>query len=245
MCGRYSITSPTEAIQRVFKIPERPNLPPRYNVAPTQEVPAVRLETGEDRDGGRHLAMLRWGLIPFWADDAGIGSRLINARGESAAEKPAFRAAFKRRRCLIVADGFYEWQKPKQKAGRKQPYRIALQDGAPFGFAGLWERWTDPQDGSPVESCTILTTEANALCRPLHDRMPVILHPDGFDTWLDPAVAAADAKALLQPYPSDAMTAYPVSPKVNNVANDDPEVIAPLHGDTAAPAQRAAQRKLL
>lgn len=235
MCGRYSITSPTEAIQRVFRVPERPNLPARYNVAPTQQVPAVRLETGADGDGGRHLAMLRWGLIPFWADDISIGSRLINARAESAAEKPAFRAAFRRRRCLIVADGFFEWKKPAAKGGKKQPYRAALKDGGPFGFAGLWERWTDPQDQSVVESCTILTTEANALCRPIHDRMPVILPADAYDTWLDPETDPADAKALLRPYPSDAMTVHPVSTKVNAVANDGPEVVEPV-ADTGGAA---------
>lgn len=232
MCGRYSITSPTEAIQRVFEVSERPNLPARYNVAPTQEVPAVRLQRDEGGGGAgaRHLVMLRWGLIPFWADDPSIGNRMINARAESAAEKPAFRAAFKRRRCLLVADGFYEWKKPEEKGGRKQPYRVQLTSGEPFGFAGLWESWTNPEDQSVVESCTILTTDANDLCRPIHPRMPVILRPDSFAAWLDPETPSEDAQALLRPYPGDDLTAYPISTKVNNVANDGPELIAPLEG---------------
>jgi putative SOS response-associated peptidase YedK len=240
MCGRYSITSPTEAIQRVFQVPERPNLPARYNVAPTQDVPIVRLQGGDadegadDRDAGatgRHLVFARWGLIPFWADDPSIGSRMINARAESAPEKPAFRAAFKRRRCLVVADGFYEWQKPAEKGGRKQPWRITLADGSPFGFAGLWERWTNPDDQSVIESCTILTTDANAKLQPIHERMPVILPPEAHATWLDPEAPSDDLKALLQPYPADAMSAFRISTAVNKVANDTPEVIRPLPAD--------------
>lgn len=224
MCGRYSLTTPIEGVQRVFRFVERPNLPPRYNIAPTQEVPVVRL--GED--GARHLVFLRWGLIPFWADDPAIGSRLINARAESAADKPAFRAAFARRRCLIAADGFYEWRKPARKGERKQPYRVTLGDGRPFAFAGLWERWGGREDEDAVESCTILTTEANALVRRLHDRMPVILPPEAFDAWLDPASGKDAARDLLGPYPADDMVATPVSPRVNNVANDEPAVIEPV-----------------
>lgn len=243
MCGRYSITTPTEAIQRVFQVPERPNLPARYNVAPTQEVPAVRLQTEpDDAGGGRHLVMLRWGLIPFWADDPAIGNRMINARAESAAGKPAFRAAFKRRRCLLVADGFYEWKKPAAPAGRKQPYRVQLQSGEPFGLAGLWERWTNPDDQSVVESCTILTAEANELCRPIHPRMPVILRPDAFDAWLDAETDPDAAQALLRPHPSEGMTAYPVSTKVNAVANDGPELIEPVDAPDAGGAPRKAAK---
>lgn len=227
MCGRYSITSPTEAIQRVFKVPERPNMPPRYNVAPTQAVPAVRL--GDD--GGRHLVMLRWGLIPFWTEDESIASRLINARAESASTKPAFRAAFRRRRCLVVADGFYEWKKPEKKGAPKQPYRAALKSGEPFGFAGLWERWTNPRDQSEVETCTILTTDANPLLAEIHPRMPVIVAPEDFDIWLDTSVEADKAEALLKPYPAAEMTAYPVSRAVNKVANDGPELVAAVEGD--------------
>jgi len=231
MCGRYSITQPVEAIQHVFEVAERPNLPPRYNVAPTQDVPVVR--RGED--GARRLALLRWGLIPFWAEDAGIGSRMINARAESAAHKNAFRAAFRRRRCLIVADGFYEWKKPDSKGGRKQPYRVTLTDGGPFAFAGLWERWRDPSSGETVESCTILTTDANEALAHIHPRMPVILDPASFETWLDPSTDPRDARALLGPCPDRHVTAHPVSTRVNAVANDDPGVIQPPDGAAETP----------
>lgn len=224
MCGRYSITTPLEAVQRLFKVAERPNMPARYNVAPTQDVPAVRL----GGDGARHLVSLRWGLIPFWAKEAAIGQRMINARSESAPTKPAFRAAFRRRRCLVVADGFYEWRKPAGKGEAKQPYRVTLKDGGPFAFAGLWEHWRDPQDGTEIESCTILTTDANGVVAPLHDRMPVIVDPADYDTWLDTGGEPDAAAALLKPYPGDAMRAYPVSRRVNNVANDGPDLIEPL-----------------
>lgn len=247
MCGRYSITSPTEAIQRVFQVPERPNLPARYNVAPAQDVPAVRLD--DAGDGRRHLVMLRWGLIPFWADTPSIGSRMINARSGSAAEKPAFREAFRRRRCLLVADGFYEWQAPREKGGRKQPYYITLSSGEPFGFAGLWERWRDPSGQSVIESCTVLTTEANARLRQIHPRMPVMLTPDAFAAWLDPDGQVPDLQQLLQPCPSEAVTAYPISTKVNAVANDGPELIEPLQDSGEAPGaakdDNARQPKLL
>ncbi len=239
MCGRYSITSPPEAIQRVFKVPERPNLPPRYNVAPTQEVPAVRL--GDD--GGRHLVMLRWGLIPFWAKDAGIASKLINARAESVASTPAFRAAFRRRRCLIVADGFYEWQKPARKGARKQPYRITRHDGEPFAFAGLWERWTEPATRQDVETCTVLTTDSNDLLAPIHGRMPVILDVENHDAWLDPSAEPERLQALLRPYPDRQLTAFPISTRVNKVDNDDPGVIAPL--DDAGTGRSSRQQSLL
>ena len=236
MCGRYSITSPPEAIQRVFQVPELPNLPARYNVAPTQDVPVVRVggdSEGPEADGGRHLVQLRWGLVPFWADDPTIGAKMINARAESAAEKPAFRAAFRRRRCLVVADGFYEWKAPPQdgsaaKGQRKQPYRIEFTDRRPFGFAGLWERWTNPQDQSVLETCTILTTEANEYLRDIHPRMPVMLSPEAFDRWLDPKADLETAQSLLTPYPDDALIAYPISTRVNAVRNDDPSILEPL-----------------
>lgn len=241
MCGRYSITSPIEAIQRIFDVPERPNLAPRYNVAPTQDAPVVRLE----EDGARHLTELRWGLVPFWAEDPSIASRMINARGESVAEKPAFRAAFRQRRCLVVADGFYEWRKPVRKGGAKQPYRITLADGGPFAFAGLWERWIDPSERRPVDTFTIVTTDANERLKPIHPRMPVILDSSDFDTWLDPAHNPGDALALLKSFPEDRLDVYPVSTRVNNVANDDPEVIR--REDTAADteAKNEPQPRLL
>ncbi len=228
MCGRYSLTSPTEAVRRLFDFPERPNLAVRVNIAPSQAVAAVRL--GEDGAGERQFVWLRWGLIPSWAKEPGIGNRIINARAETIAEKPAFRAAFRRRRCLIPADGFYEW---KTERGRKQPYRIALADGAPFAFAGLWERWAGSGEAGAVESCTIVTTEANARLKAIHHRMPVILAPGAYEAWLDPATPGAQAQALLRPAPSAWFTAYRVSPKLNSPANDDPTLIEPL--DDAAP----------
>jgi putative SOS response-associated peptidase YedK len=224
MCGRYSLTTPVEGVRQVFGFLERPNLQARYNIAPTQEVAAVRLEPAVP-GAARHLVMLRWGLIPAWAKDKAIGSRMINARAETVAEKPAFRAAFAKRRCLVVADGFYEW---RTESGAKQPYWAAMADGRPFAFAGLWEQWTDRSDGSRVESCTIVTTEANELLRPIHPRMPVIVDPVDFDAWLDVSAAPEAARALLRPYPAGPMTVYPVSPRVNSVANDDADLIEPL-----------------
>jgi putative SOS response-associated peptidase YedK len=217
MCGRYSITKPIDAVRRIFGVESAINFPPRYNVAPTQDVPVVRIsETGK-----RELVMLRWGLIPRWAKDAAIGSRLINARAETITEKPSFRDAFIKRRCLVVADGFYEWQKIGEK---KQPWRITLASEEPFGFVGLWERWTSP-DGPVIESATIITTNANDLCRPIHDRMPAIIAPSDQERWLvtDRSYALLD---MLQPYPASEMRAYRVSTAVNNVRNDGPECIA-------------------
>ena len=251
MCGRYSLTTPMEAVRRLFDFPERPNLAVRANIAPSQEVAAVRL--GEDGAGqgsgaGRHLVSLRWGLIPSWAPsgakEPGLGNRMINARAETLAQKPAFRAAFRRRRCLIPADGFYEW---KTERGRKRPYRIALENGGPFAFAGLWERWEGPKVGAgaesagdgAVESCTIVTTEANERLRAIHHRMPVILAPEAYDLWLDPATPGAQAQALLGPAPSEWFTCFRVSPKINNPAHDDPALIAPL--DAAAGADETPE----
>jgi putative SOS response-associated peptidase YedK len=195
-------------------------LSPRYNIAPTQAVAVVR--AGE---GGRRLDGLRWGLIPSWAKDEALGDRMINARAETLAEKPAFRSAFRARRCLIVADGFYEWRKV---GGRKQPHCIAFRDRRPFGFAGLWERWEGGADG-PVESCTIVTTSANEVVAPIHDRMPVILDPMEFTLWLDPGVTDTSRVAdLLRPYAPDLLEAYPVSLLVNNPANDSPACTARL-----------------
>src|SRR5438067_3297187 len=167
MCGRFTLTAPREALTSLFPLFDIPDVTPSYNVAPTQAVLAVRVPAGRDKP---ELAALKWGLVPGWADDPAIGNRLINARAETVAEKPAFRAAFRQRRCLVLADGFFEWQKVN---GRKQPYYFGLRRGEPFAFAGLWERWDKGE--IPLETCTLLTTEANTLLRPLHDRMPVIL----------------------------------------------------------------------
>lgn len=220
MCGRFTLAVPAEQVASQFQLPQVPELAPRYNIAPTQQVAAVRAG-----DAGRELAMLRWGLIPSWAKDASIGAKLINARSETAAEKPSFRSAMRQRRCLIPADGFYEWQ---AQAGGKQPFHITLADGRPFALAGLWEHWKSP-DGTWLQSCTILTTAANELMRPLHDRMPVILHPEQYGLWLDPGLHdVGPLQELLVPYPAAEMAARPVSKAVNRVANDEPGLVAPV-----------------
>jgi len=219
MCGRYSITTAVEALRQLFDFQEQPNLKPNYNVAPTQDVPIVRMED----DGKTHLRLLHWGLIPFWAKDKKIGYRMINARSESVAEKPSFRNAFKKRRCLVVADGFYEWRK---EDSAKQPYHIVMKDREPFAFAGLWESWRNKDDGSEVESCTIITTDANPTMRQIHPRMPVILGPKDHGLWLD--IEAAGGAGLLKPCPEDWLEAYPVSTHVNKPSNNDPQCIERL-----------------
>lgn len=216
MCGRYSQLRSWSDLVRLYRITAsqtRLNLPPRYNIAPTQDVPVVRHER---QTGGRELALMRWGLVPFWAKDIAVGYKMINARAETLAEKPAFRHAFRQRRCLVVANGFYEWA--KTPAG-KQPYFISVTGDQPFAFAGLWETWKSP-DGERIESCTIVVTEANEVLRSIHDRMPVILDADRFDLWLDTKTPLDEAKALLRAYIGE-MTLYPVSPRVNSVRNDD------------------------
>lgn len=221
MCGRFTLVTPEQDLAVQFNLPEIPDLKPRYNIAPTQLVAAVRVP-GPVAD--RELVMLHWGLIPFWAKDPGLGARLINARSETVADKPAFRAAFRRRRCLVPADGFYEWQ----RQNGKQPYFIRLRSGRPFAFAGLWERWKD-SEGSVIESCTLLTTRPNELVRPLHNRMPVILDPHTYALWLDPEAQDVDVlRRLLAPYPSGEMDAYPVSRYVNSPRNEGPDCIVPL-----------------
>jgi putative SOS response-associated peptidase YedK len=221
MCGRFTLTKPIPVLAELFLFPEAaPEQPARYNIAPTQAVAAVRATASA---AARELAFFRWGLVPGWADDTAIGNRLINARSETAAEKPAFRSAFRNRRCLIPADGFYEWQK---LGGRKQPYYIRLRDGQPFAFAGLWEHWE--KDGRAIDSCTILTTAANDLIRPLHERMPVILGPEEYARWLDPTVQQAELlQPLLDSFPSEAMVAYPVNAVVNNPRNETPKCMEP------------------
>lgn len=218
MCGRFILNSPIVELQAEFEFSETPNLRPRWNVAPTQTVPIVRRR----QDGeGRELAMVRWGLVPFWAKDLKIGSTMINARAEGIATKPGFRAAFKSRRCLVPADGFYEWQ--KVDGGAKQPMLIRLRSRQPFGFAGLWETWKGPE--GPVETCTIATTEPNEIMAPIHNRMPVILDPADFNVWLDPANAGGID--LLRPCPDQWLETLPVSTRVNNVRNDDATLIEP------------------
>jgi putative SOS response-associated peptidase YedK len=221
MCGRFTLVATPKAIAETFQVPELPGLEPRYNIAPTQPVAIVRPASGEM---GRELAVVHWGLIPAWADDPATGNRLINARAETAADKPSFRSPFRHRRCLVPTSGFYEWQKVD---GRKQPYFIHRPDEAVFAFAGLWERWERGGEG-PVESCTILTTEANEVMRPLHERMPVVLGREAWEPWLDLGAGRADLQALLRPCPESWLTVYPVSTLVNNPRNDKPECVRPL-----------------
>ena len=218
MCGRYTLKTPIKDLAEGFEIEEYPSsITPSYNIAPTQEVAAVIEE-----DENRKLEMLRWGLIPSWAKDPAIGNKMINARAETVSEKPSFRKAFKVRRCLILADGFYEWQKIDNG---KQPYHIKMKDDSPFAFAGLWEIW---KNGEEIRSCTIVTTEANDLMHEIHHRMPVILHPEDYELWLDPDFDEKEPlTSLLKPYPADAMEAYPVSRRVNTPSNNEPSVLKP------------------
>jgi putative SOS response-associated peptidase YedK len=214
VCGRYVLTVTGRVLARLFDLDEVPELEARYNIAPTQQVPIVR--AGPD---GRRLDAVRWGLIPSWAKDPSIGSRMINARAETVAEKPSFRNAFRRRRCLVPADGFYEW---RRNGNRKQPYLVRFGDGRPFAIAGLWEVWHRP-DGTPLESCTLITTEPNLVVALLHDRMPVILPQRSYRDWLEPANEDPERlRRLLLPHDPDEMEAFPVSLRVNNPSHDDP-----------------------
>jgi putative SOS response-associated peptidase YedK len=221
MCGRYSITTSVESLRQLFKFTSPGlNLQPRWNVAPTQDAPVVRL----GRDGQRELKMLRWGLVPYWSKDISGGARMINARGETVAEKPAFREAFTARRCLVPVDGFYEWETLGDQPS-KQPLLFRTADGQPFAFAGLWERWRPREGGTPVETFTIVNTAANAIMARYHDRVPIVLAPEDYATWLDPA---ADPRPLLKAPPSEWFAATRVSTRVNNVRNDDAECAAPV-----------------
>ena len=222
MCGRYTQTATPEVIAEHFHLDEPPLLKLRYNIAPSQHVATIRLNPDA---ATRECIMLRWGLIPSWAKDPKIGNQCINAKAETVAEKPSFRSAFKKRRCLVIADGFYEWQ---FQGKQKQPMWIGLRDRRPFAFAGLWEYWS-PKDGEPIESCTIITTEPNALMQSIHNRMPVILSPASYDQWLDPTVQHMEPlKALLRPYSSEEFMAYPVSTLVNNPRHDAPQCLEPV-----------------
>lgn len=222
MCGRFTLFEPDKVLSKEFGVSSLPPLPSRYNIAPSQQIATVRAVPA---GGGREFAFLRWGLIPHWAQDPTIGNRMINARAETVAEKPAFRSAFRHRRCLIPASGFYEWRKEER---RKQPYYIRRQDKHPFAFAGLWELWKEP-DGSPIESCTLITTNANELIAQVHDRMPVILPPAAYDLWLDTEIQDRDRLLpLLLSYPAGEMESYPVGFLVNDPKMDDRKCIAHL-----------------
>jgi len=221
MCGRYELHSHPAAIALAFGLAHPPDVHARYNIAPTTDVPVVRVNA----DGHRELVRMRWGLVPRWAKDPAIGAKMINARGETIAEKPSFRMSYRRHRCLLPADGFYEWM-PLPGAGgapaRKQPVHVGMKDGALFGMAGLYERWRSAE-GEILDTCTIVTTAANERLRSVHDRMPLIVAPEHYARWLDPALP--DAGDLIVPFPSEAMAYYPVSARVNNVHHDDASLI--------------------
>jgi len=228
MCGRYELHTHPAAIALAFGLAYPPEIRPRYNIAPMQQVPVVRLNAA----GERELVQVRWGFVPRWAKDPSIGVKMINARGETVVTKASFQTAFRRHRCLLPADGFYEWQ--AQAKSPKQPMRVGMNDGSVFGLAGLYERWLSPE-GEPLDTCTILTTEANAQLKPLHDRMPLIVPPEAYEQWLDPS--APDAESLIAPFSAQPMTYWPVSTRVNSVKNDDADCIEPLTaGDDEPPA---------
>jgi len=220
MCGRFTLSISASVIQDYFGLEQVWEFKPRYNIAPSQDI----LTVCQLPDKSRALTSMHWGLIPSWAKEKSIGNRLINARAETVEKKPAFRSAFKSRRCLIIADGFYEWT----VADHKQPYFIHQVKNHPFGMAGLWERWISAE-GKTIESCTIITTDANKTLAPIHHRMPVILEPKDFDVWLDPDIHEADQlKELLQPYKQKDFEAYPVSINVNSPRYDKPDCILPV-----------------
>ena len=241
MCGRYELHTHPAAIALAFGLAHPPPVHPRFNIAPMTDIPVVRV----NEHGERELTMMRWGLVPRWAKDPAIGAKMINARGETIAEKPSFRMAYRRHRCLLPADGFYEWMPVGAGAdAHKQPVHVGMKDGGIFGLAGLFERWLSP-DGDVLDTCTIVTTDANALLRPVHDRMPVIVAPADYARWLE----ATDASVadLLAPFPSERMAWYPVSTKVNNVRHDDASLIehvavppGPAAGPPAAQAASPA-----
>jgi putative SOS response-associated peptidase YedK len=232
MCGRYLITSSPEAIRALFRYLEQPNFPARYNIAPTQPIAVVRIVEGK-----RTFTLMRWGLIPTWIKDPRRFSLLINARGESLNEKPAFRYAMRRRRCLVPANGFYEW---KRAGGGKQPYFVHPRHAGPIAFAGLWETWMGP-NGEETDTACIVTTIANRTLTPIHNRMPVVIAPDAFDLWLDcNRVDECTAAALIAPAPDGLLEAFKISTAVNRVANDSPDLIEPLSVQAEAGVPTAA-----
>jgi putative SOS response-associated peptidase YedK len=221
MCGRFRLSRRKQLVEKYFdSVSDEPDWSPRYNIAPTQTIPVIRQHPKEPV---RELSLMRWGLIPSWSKDSSGAARMINARSETASTKPAFRDAMKSRRCLIPADGFYEWMRTGKS---KQPYCFEVNEGELFAFAGLWERWKDPT-GNWVKTCSILTTTPNAVTSPVHDRMPVILDPDSYDLWLDPGMNdVAAASDVLKPYDAGLMRCYAVSTRINSVVNDDAECSA-------------------
>lgn len=226
MCGRFTLITPLDQLMQRFAISNRPTFEfqPRYNIAPSQQVFSVVSNGNENRGG-----MLRWGLIPFWAKDPSIGYKMINARSETLDEKPSFRRLLTERRCLIVADSFYEW---KRENNQKKPIRIRMKSGSPYAMAGLWDHWRSPE-GEDIYSCTIVTTRSNDLMHKIHHRMPVILTEETEKVWLDRSIKDVDfLKSILTPYAAEEMEAYPVSTIVNSAKNDDPRCIEPMESDT-------------
>jgi putative SOS response-associated peptidase YedK len=220
MCGRFVLENTPDQLMKVYRLSSMPEWSPRFNIAPSQQIAVVRQQNGE-----REWAFLQWGLIPSWAKDPTIGYKMINARSETAHEKPSFNHALHNRRCIIPASGFYEWEKSGKE---KIPHYIHLRDGEVMSLAGLWERWTSPE-GKEIQTCTILTTSANNLIKNFHDRMPVILHREQFDLWLCRAVEDVKTLAeLFHPYPSDQLVEYAVNKDVNSPINDSPHCIMPL-----------------
>jgi len=221
MCGRFTLTDEIVQLQAYFEFFNDEELSPRYNIAPGQYILTVV------SDGTNRVAQhMKWGFVPFWAKDEKMGFKMINARAETIDEKPSFRQAFQQRRCLILADGFYEWKRTESK---KHPYRFVMKDRKPFAFAGIWETWS--KGTTPLTSCTIITTEPNDVTKDIHDRMPVILSPDAYETWLNPTYQPiCDLKELLKPYPAEKMEKYEVSTLVNSAKNDSPALLKPLNG---------------
>ena len=228
MCGRFTLRTPANIFKDVFGLEPLPGLRPRYNIAPTQPIAVVRAEGAK-----RRLHMLRWGLVPWWAKDISIGNRLINARAETIATKPAYREPFEQRRCLIPADGFYEWQRLGN--GRKQPFHVDLSTGDPFGFAGVWDRWRDPASGAVTESCALITIEANSVVAPIHHRMPVTLTPSSFAAWLERDAEPERLQELLCPIAGERVRVTPVSVLVNRPDNDDPRCLDPVGAPSPQP----------
>jgi putative SOS response-associated peptidase YedK len=224
MCGRYKLTASWAEIHRLYDVTNSVNLRARYNIAPTQDVLAIIYDGATKQRRGE---MVRWGLVPFWAKDVKIGYHLINAKAETIAEKPSYREAFKKRRCIIPADAFYEWQETGHSL--KQPYAIAMKDRSVFGFAGLWEKWTDKASGETIRSCTIITTEPNKLCAPIHNRMPAILDPADYEQWLGERAASNSAlQAMLKPFPAKQMECFKIGKRIGNVKYDEPGLVNPV-----------------
>jgi putative SOS response-associated peptidase YedK len=248
MCGRYEIHSHPAAIALAFGLAHPPEVAARYNIAPSTDVPIVRVNA----EGRRELVHVRWGLVPRWAKDPSIGNRMINARGETLAEKPAFRMAYRRHRCLLPADGFYEWMAIAAAHGeptRKQPVHVGMKDGSLFAMGGVAERWRSPDGEKILDTCTIVTTAANAKVQPVHDRMPLIVPREHYARWLDPALSAVPD--LLVPFPAEEMAWYPVSTRVNNVHHDSPaliecvEPLPPGEADDGAPPPHPPEQESL